>query len=278
MMAGQFVGPCRLAARHGTTSSNPISSSGESANSRSLCSADLKAMCEASASRLSIPTSPSATQKRAERCSLGRIFGVAENNQAYRVQRPSDQPTAHPDQPFVVSPLIPHRLRPTASCPVSCRKRSSGAVAARCIARPTIAASSADSQPHPWKNHRPPGEGCRGDVVQLAPVGEREVEPGDRIAELGLRVRRQVLMRTMTASSRELQAASTASLADSARLATCGRTLSPPPAMKGSHGSHRPHAAPPWEGRSAGRRSAWDDCGKARRPPADPGPSPGRWR
>jgi hypothetical protein len=30
MMAGQFVGPCRLAARHGTTSSNPISSSGES--------------------------------------------------------------------------------------------------------------------------------------------------------------------------------------------------------------------------------------------------------
>src|SRR5258707_15857329 len=26
MMAGQFVGPCRLAARHGTTSSNPISS------------------------------------------------------------------------------------------------------------------------------------------------------------------------------------------------------------------------------------------------------------
>jgi len=80
------------------------------------------------------------------------------------------------------------------------------------------------------------------------------------------------------ASSRELQAASTASLADSARLATCGRTLSPPPAMKGSHGSHRPHAAPPWEGRSAGRRSAWDDCGKARRPLADPGPSPGRWR
>ena len=30
MMAGQFVGPCRLAARHGTTSSNPISSSRES--------------------------------------------------------------------------------------------------------------------------------------------------------------------------------------------------------------------------------------------------------
>src|SRR3984893_898468 len=30
MMAGQFVGPCRLAARHGTTSSNPSSSSGES--------------------------------------------------------------------------------------------------------------------------------------------------------------------------------------------------------------------------------------------------------
>src|SRR6516162_7472365 len=94
----------------------------------------------------------------------------------------------------------------------------------------------------------------------------------------GLRVRRQVLMRTMTASSRELQAASPASLADSARLATCGRTLSPPPAIKGSHGSHRPHAAPPWEGRSAGRPSAWDDCGKARRPLADPGPSPGRWR
>lgn len=93
----------------------------------------------------------------------------------------------------------------------------------------------------------------------------------------GLRVRRQVLMRTMTASSRELQTAATAaSLADSARLATCGRTLSPPPAMTGSHGSHRPHAALPWEGRSAGRRSAWDDCGKARRPLADPGPSPGR--
>jgi len=34
MMAGQFVGPCRLAARHGTTSSNPISSSGESAETR----------------------------------------------------------------------------------------------------------------------------------------------------------------------------------------------------------------------------------------------------
>jgi len=31
MMAGQFVGPYRLAARHGTTSSNPISSSAESA-------------------------------------------------------------------------------------------------------------------------------------------------------------------------------------------------------------------------------------------------------
>ena len=29
-MAGLFVGPCRLAARHGTTRSNPISSSGES--------------------------------------------------------------------------------------------------------------------------------------------------------------------------------------------------------------------------------------------------------
>ena len=34
MMAGQFVGPCRLAARHGTTSSNPISSSGEPTNFR----------------------------------------------------------------------------------------------------------------------------------------------------------------------------------------------------------------------------------------------------
>src|ERR1700730_3180800 len=30
MMAEQFVGPCRLTARHGTTSSNLISSSGES--------------------------------------------------------------------------------------------------------------------------------------------------------------------------------------------------------------------------------------------------------
>ena len=30
MMAGQFVGPCRLAADMGTTSSNPISSTGES--------------------------------------------------------------------------------------------------------------------------------------------------------------------------------------------------------------------------------------------------------
>src|ERR1700730_1544385 len=30
MMAGQFVGPCRLTARHGTTSSNPLFSSGES--------------------------------------------------------------------------------------------------------------------------------------------------------------------------------------------------------------------------------------------------------
>jgi class 3 adenylate cyclase len=51
---------------------NPSPSSGESANSRSLCSTDLKAMCEASVSRLSVPTSPSATQKRVERCSLGR--------------------------------------------------------------------------------------------------------------------------------------------------------------------------------------------------------------
>src|ERR1700722_2411563 len=34
MMAGQFVGPCRLAARHGTTRSNPASSSGESATNR----------------------------------------------------------------------------------------------------------------------------------------------------------------------------------------------------------------------------------------------------
>ena len=34
MMAGQFVGPCRLAARHGTTSSNPISSRGESIANR----------------------------------------------------------------------------------------------------------------------------------------------------------------------------------------------------------------------------------------------------
>ena len=56
----------------GTGSSNPSPYSEESANSRSLCSADLKAMCEASASRLSVPTSPSATQKRVERCSLGR--------------------------------------------------------------------------------------------------------------------------------------------------------------------------------------------------------------
>ena len=55
---------------------NPSPSSGESANSRSLCSADLKAMCEASASRLSIPTSPSATQKRVERCSLGRSLAL----------------------------------------------------------------------------------------------------------------------------------------------------------------------------------------------------------
>src|SRR3984957_523014 len=37
MMAGQFVGPCRLAARHGTTRSNPISSSAESATNRPGC-------------------------------------------------------------------------------------------------------------------------------------------------------------------------------------------------------------------------------------------------
>jgi len=60
----------------GTEGSNPSPSSGESANSRSLCSADLKAMCEASASRLSVPTSPSATQKRVERCSLGRSLAL----------------------------------------------------------------------------------------------------------------------------------------------------------------------------------------------------------
>ena len=121
--------------------------------------------------------------------------------------------------------------------------------------------------------------------VTAAPAGSgRSTEGRERLVtvrggtELRVASRRQVLMRTMIASSRELQAPSTASLADLARLATYGRTLSPPPAMKGSHVSHRPHAAPPWEGRSAGRRSAWDDCGKARRPPADPGPSPGRWR
>ena len=60
----------------GTKGSNPPPSSGESANSRSLCSADLKAMCEASASRLSVPRSPSATQKRVERCSLGRSLAL----------------------------------------------------------------------------------------------------------------------------------------------------------------------------------------------------------
>ena len=119
---------------------------------------------------------------------------------------------------------------------------------------------------------------ARGPCGSRRELTSRAVRTGRFLRPCGLRVRRQALMRTMTASSRELQAAPTASLADSARLATCGRTLSPPPAMKGSHGSHRPHAAPPWEGRSARRRSAWDDCGKARRPLADPGPSPGRWR
>jgi hypothetical protein len=134
-------------------------------------------------------------------------------------------PAANPAAP--PPPTAAHRLPPGGFVPGLVPKRSSGAVAARCIVRHTIAASSADSQ---------------------------------------------------TASLRDLQAASTVSLADSTRLATCGRTLIPPPAMKGSHGSHRPHAAPPWEGRSAGRRSAWDDCGKGRPPLADPGPSPGRWR
>jgi hypothetical protein len=43
---------------------------------------------------------------------------------------------------------------------------------------------SAHSRPHPWKNHRPPGERCKATVVQLALVGEREVEPGNRIEEL----------------------------------------------------------------------------------------------
>jgi hypothetical protein len=47
---------------------------------------------------------------------------------------------------------------------------------------PTIAASSADGQPHPCKNHRPSGGRC--DVVQLAPVGERGAEAGDRISVL----------------------------------------------------------------------------------------------
>ena len=63
-------------------------------------------------------------------------------------------------------PVVPC---PATSCPVSWRKRSSGAVAARCIARPTIAASSADSHPHPWKNHRPPSERCRATLFNSRP-------------------------------------------------------------------------------------------------------------
>ena len=65
------------------------------------------------------------------------------------------------------------RLEPGGFVPRLVRKRSSGAVAARCIARPTIAASSADSHPH---LEEPPAarRAVQSDVVQLAPVGGRE--------------------------------------------------------------------------------------------------------
>jgi hypothetical protein len=143
---------------------------------------------------------------------------------------------------------------------------------------PPLLPARRTASPIPGRTTGRPASGAGRQSSNSRPSASVRLSQATGSPSCGLRVRRQVLMRTMTASSRELQAASTASLADSARLATCGRTLSPPPAMKGSHGSHRPHAAPPWEGRSAGRRSAWDDCGKARRPLADPGPSPGRWR
>ena len=67
-----------------------------------------------------------------------------------------------------------------------------------------------------------PGERCRATSSNSRPSASVRLSQATGSPSCGLRVRRQVLMRTMTASSRELQAASTASLADSARLATCG--------------------------------------------------------
>ena len=78
--------------------------------------------------------------------------------------------------------------RPAASCPVSCRKRSSGAVAAWFIARATIAASSADSQPHPWKNHRPPGERCRATSSNWRPSTSVRLSQATGSPSCGLRV------------------------------------------------------------------------------------------
>ena len=130
-----------------------------------------------------------------KRCQTKRLRRVDSSRFAI-VQRPSDQPTTHPGQPFVVSPLIPHRLPPGGFVPRLVRKRSSGAVAARCIARPTIAASSADSHPHPWKNHRQPGERCRATWSNSRPSAGVRLSQATGSPSCGLRVRRQVLMRT----------------------------------------------------------------------------------
>jgi hypothetical protein len=55
----------------------------------------------------------------------------------------------------------------------------------RSVHRPPHHRCQLGGQPAPSREEPPAARrAVQGDVVQLAPVGEREVEPGDRIAEL----------------------------------------------------------------------------------------------
>ena len=111
------------------------------------------------------------------------------------VQRPSDQPTAHPRQTFVVSPLTPHRLTPGDFVP-SLVPQAIVRHGGRSVHRPPHhRCQLGGQQPHPCKNHRPPGERCRAMSSNSCPSASVGLSQATESPSCGLWVRRQLLVR-----------------------------------------------------------------------------------
>src|ERR1700730_17792976 len=109
--------------------------------------------------------------------------------------------------------------------------------------------STVGGQPAPSLEEPPAARrAVQGDVVQLAPVGERKVEPGDRIAEL--RVAGQAAGFDADHDCLIKRAASGLDGVPSRFGAIGDMRTNAQPASRNERitGSHRPHAAPPWEG------------------------------